>query len=211
MNHGRSVWPAVVAFLLPLAVARADDPPALPDHATLSLEWQPTADAPPAPPRPRAFGAEGSQWWTASVGAAYDFEESTDFNVRVAYSYFLINDVEFSLELNGWYFNQPGDNAFGVNPAMTFRWHFIDKEPWTVYADIGIGVLAATSDVPAGGTSFDFTPKAGVGFTHRLGDSDNRLQVGVRWHHVSNARIFGSESNPARDGVMVYAGIQWPF
>jgi hypothetical protein len=211
MNHGRRVWPAILALGLLPSIAAADDARALPEHATLSLDWQPTDDQPAATARSHVFGDEGSQWWTIGGGAAYDFTASTDTNIRFAYSYFLIKDVEFSLELNGWYFNQPGDNAFGINPAINFRWHFIDKDPWTLYADVGIGVLAATDNVPAGGTSFDFTPKAGMGFTRRLGDSDARLQVGVRWHHVSNGRIFGTESNPARDGLMLYTGIQWPF
>ena len=129
-----------------------------------------------------------------------------------AYSYFLVKDVEFAAELNGWYFHQEGTDAGGINPAFVFRWHFYDDGEWTIYGDVGIGLLFATDNVPQGGTSFDFTPRVGGGFTRELDpDTRARLQVGVRWHHISNARINGSDNNPSRDAVMLYTGIQFPF
>lgn len=210
MNTRRRAWPLILAVLLPCADAAADDSPNVDSYPTLSLDRQPAPEQ-PVTTRSHTFGDEGSQWWTIAGGVADDFNHATDFNLRGAYSYFLIKDVEFSFELNTWYFHQPDDDAFGVNPSINFRWHFIDKDPWTVFGEVGIGLLAATDNVPSGGTSFDFTPRAGGGVTYRLGDSDSRLLLGLRWHHVSNGRIFGSESNPARDGLLVYAGIEWPF
>lgn len=178
--------------------------------ADFDLAHQP--EEPEAPAAKTRFGAGGSQWWTVSSGVASDFSKATDVNFRGAYSYFLVDNVELSGELNAWYFNQSGPNAIGLNPALVFRWHFYNEGPWTVFGDIGIGLLVATDSVPRDGTAFNFTPRLGIGFTRELDEeTQTRLQVGLRWHHVSNARILGEGDNPARDGLLLYAGLQFPF
>jgi len=159
----------------------------------------------------KPFGAASTQYFTYGAGFAYNFAEANDLNLRIAWSYFIVDDVEFSAELNAWYFNQPGDDALGINPAFVFRWHAYNDGDWTIFTDAGIGLLFSTDDVPQGGTSFNFTPRVGGGFTYRIGDDQTRLQVGLRWHHISNARIRGDSDNPARDAVMLYAGIMVPF
>jgi hypothetical protein len=181
-----------------------------------------SADEPKAPgqiesvPARLEFAAEGSKWLIFTTGFGHSLSDSVehagdDFNLAAAYSYFIVKDVEVNAELGFWNHNQPGDNAQSGNASIVFRWHFIDTGDWTVYADIGIGALVATSSVPSTGTDFDFTPRAGFGFTRRLGDSDARLMVGLRWAHFSNARINGDDNNPARDDVMLYAGVILPF
>ena len=131
-------------------------------------------------------------------------------------SYFLVDYVSLSFELNGMYFTQtPGSDAFGINFAMLLRWHFIVRDKWTVYADFGAGLLGTTERVPGpqpseprGGTKFNFTPQAGVGFTYAL-KNDMRLIGGLRWYHISNANT--QENNPGRDSIMLYVGVSLPF
>lgn len=161
-------------------------------------------------PAPVTFGAQGSKWWTIGAGVANDLSDATDINVHGAYSYFLAEDVEFAGELGLWYYGLE-DSSFGVNPNMVFRWHFFNNQKWTVYADMGIGVLLTTDDVPNDGTSFNFTPRAGVGFTRQIGESNTRWQLGLRWAHISNGRMSGDDDNPSRDSVMVYTGVVFPF
>ena len=156
------------------------------------------------------FGTKGTRWWTFGGGIADDLNESTDYNLRVAWSHFLATDIEFSLEANGWYFDQPGDNTFGINPAFVFRWHLYNEGNWSVFGDVGIGFLVTTDDTPDKGTSFNFTPRIGAGVTYRVSE-DVRLQFGLRWHHISNARLEGDSENPARAGVLLYAGVMIPF
>lgn len=161
-----------------------------------------------------AFLEPGHTRLTFGGGVAWALEsddESTDYNLFVTWSRFLVQDIEIRLEGGLWYFDQEGDTAFGFNPSFTFRWHLIKSDPWTIFADAGIGVLLASDDVPSGGTSFNFMPRAGGGVTYRLNDVGHRLELGVRWHHVSNARVTGDSNNPDRDGVMVYAGFSIPF
>jgi hypothetical protein len=160
---------------------------------------------------PSRYGAEGTEWILFGGGAAYDFKESTDINVNVAYSVFLIDDVEWVLELSGWYHAQEGDDAASINPVMEFRWHFYNKGDTSFFLNGGIGLLAATDNVPDGGTSLDFTPRAGVGLTHRIGHDGARLIAGLRWHHISNARFNGEDRNPSRDAPMIYVQMAVPF
>lgn len=162
---------------------------------------------------PGEFTRAGSTWLTIGVGVAPDFSDNTDYNAHLAWSKFLVDDVEFMLELGGWYHDQPDDDAFGFNPNLVFRWHFLKSEDlaWTVYADAGIGVLFATDDVPQGGTNFNLMPRVGAGVTRRITDEGARLILGVRWHHISNARVHGQDENPSRDAPMFYAGVSFPF
>lgn len=161
------------------------------------------------------YGHAGAQALTFGGLYANNFQDANDFNLHIAYSNFLADDLEFAVELGGWFFNQPGEDTGGISGSMVFRWHFwhADDYDWSVFADVGIGLLGAFDNVPEGGTSFDFLPRAGVGFTKALDDSAYapRLMLGVRWHHISNARIEGNENNPARDSIAVYAAIVFPF
>jgi hypothetical protein len=162
------------------------------------------------------FGSEGSRWWTVTGGwsrglSSDQTSKGDDVNLSGSLSWFIVRNVSVDAELGAWYHSQPGDDAASLNPSMVFRWHFVNTGDWTLYADLGIGVLMATDAVPATGTAFDFTPRAGLGFTRRLGESDTRLVVGLRWAHFSNARIHGDDDNPARDGLMAYGGLTFPF
>lgn len=164
-----------------------------------------------------AWGEPG-RWWGGVIGGyARSISgpgDSNDFNAAFTLSTFLATRFELLMEFGGWYFNQDGDDALGANFNLLFRWHFLtfgERDDWTVFVDGGAGILGTTENVPPGGTGFNFTPRAGFGFTHRLDESDARLIFGLRWHHISNARIEGDSRNPGRDGAFVYAGVQFPF
>lgn len=170
-----------------------------------------SADTPAATRVTPEYASAESLWWTLGTGVAYDFDGSTDLPLRGAISYFLGDGIELSGEVAGWYFAQEGDDAAGLSGSVIFRWHFYRKDPWTVYVDTGIGLMGATDDVPADGTSFNFMPQAGAGITRRLNEDGMRLQAGLRWHHISNARVTGDDDNPDRDAPMVYVGLIFPF
>jgi len=164
------------------------------------------------------YARADSHAWTIGGGVAYDGDEAIDGGVFGAYSYFLEDGVEFSGELGGLYLSNPetdrssgGPEALGLNASMIFRWHFVRTERWTVYADFGIGLMGTTEEIPGDGTDFNFTPRAGAGVTRRITDGGVRLQAGVRWAHISNARIKGDDDNPSRDSAMLYVALVFPF
>lgn len=171
-------------------------------------------EEPAKAPGPMPFGTAGNSLFTLGAGVAFssnDDGSSTDSNAYIAWNYFLINDLEFSLEAGLWYFNQPGPDQWGGSGTLAFRWHFVNKRTWSLFLEAGVGLLGASGEVPTGGTSFDFMPRAGGGFTYEFTPGGPRLQGGVRWYHVSNARINGDSNNPGRDGVMLFAGVMFPL
>lgn len=175
------------------------------------------AGAPGAPAPEKIEFLMPGRWWGGFIGgyARGISDQSNDFNAAFTLSTFLIERLELLMEFGGWYFNQPEDDAVGFNWNLIFRFHvftFGDRKDWTVFLDGGAGLLVTTDVVPAGGTGFNFTPRAGFGFTHRLSDeSETRLVLGLRWHHISNARINGDDRNPGRDGINLYVGLEFPF
>ncbi|MDP1662423.1 MAG: acyloxyacyl hydrolase [Phycisphaerales bacterium] len=191
----------------------------------LAMVQQPETAAPPAAAASTGvpFGdfKKGQPYvWYLSVGAGFaaDGDPGTHSDAFVAASTFIGEWLEVQLEGSGWYFDQEPDSTFGGGIAVNLRWHFWhgaygggEGHDWTAYIDAGIGMIFSGDDVPSGGTSVNFAPRAGVGFTARLGDTETRLVGGVRWHHMSNARTDGDSNNPDVNAPMFYLGLQWPL
>lgn len=160
------------------------------------------------------FGATGSQWVGLGFGAASN-GDNLDMNLYGRYEYFIAQDIEMIGELGVWNYDQAGKDATGFNTSFVMRYHWYHKGRWTMYVDGGIGLLFSTDPVNRSGSdegsSFNFTPRFGGGFTRAIGSQGARMEVGLRWAHVSNARIGGNNDNPGRDGLMLYAGIILPF
>lgn len=158
------------------------------------------------------FGIKGQKHWYIQGAAATTLDRNESRPSRfalagVGLSKFLFNGHSINLELNTIYFNQPDDDALGLNLALLMRWHFLRKPNWSLYVDGGAGVMGTTSDVPSRGASFNFTPQAGAGASIKL-NHQKRLLLGLRWHHISHADLFGS--NPGRDSIMGYVGLKLP-
>ena len=212
----------LLPFVLVALVAGPEEP--APEGRAVSalarLEFRPqdleVGDPQDPTPAPHAFGEKGSWRWSVVGGGAAEFEESQNrFGlVGGGLSYFIIENLSLELGLNLLYFDQT-DDAWGANFTLLGRWHFLTDDRWTIYVDGGAGVMGTTDRVPSpdfreprGGGNFTFTPQAGVGFSHEL-DNDARFLLGVRWHHISNARI--RDSNPPRDSFFIYAEVSFPF
>jgi hypothetical protein len=200
------------AATLTLRPAELSLSPVQESTSTNVLKDEPATETPKSEePKGRfRFGDAGSTWITLGGGAADNFK-NVDINIFGRYGHFIAQDIELFGELGAWAYSQPGKDATGFNLSMVVRWHWFDCGKWTSFLDAGIGVLATTRPVPPGGTAFDFTPRLGGGFTRQITDDGLRLELGIRWAHVSNARISGNAENPGRDSIMVYAGLIFPF
>lgn len=218
MNRHRPSHAAVfAAALLACTSAASASDVALPSGARLDLQPEaapaPAAEAPlrdAAQPPPR-FGAAGTWWWALGGSFADDLDSNQDFGIYGSIRYFIAEDWEFGGQLNLRYIKQEGEDVFGINPVMVIRYHFYKTENWTVFADAGIGVMGSTDTVPEGSTSFNFTPRVGVGVTRQIDDSGTRLEAGLTWMHISNARIKGDRNNESRDAPQVYIGVVFPL
>ena len=170
----------------------------------------PTSPAPSQEPLSTArFGAEGTWRWQLLGGFADDFDDDAQqIQFGASLSWFFVDDLSIDFQLDGDFIDQPVDDAWGIGGTILFRWHAINTETWSIYGDFGSGLLATTVNTPAGGSSFNFTPQAGGGFSFEIAP-DVRLMVGARWYHISNANT-GAE-NPGRNSLMGYVMISLPF
>lgn len=180
-----------------------------------ALKQDGTPEAPAAPAGTALstpdFGAAGT--WRANLlgGVISDFSTTTGGEFRAEFEYFLVD--RFSLvptfEIGG-FVQDGGDDPLLVSGALLLRWHFLEGNGWTVFADAGVGVAYLTGDLPPGTNSIKFSPQIGAGFTLELAEgSATRLIGGVRWYHLSNART--AESNDGFDGAEAYLGLSFPF
>ncbi len=157
------------------------------------------------------FGSQDTQHLMFGSMVGPDFRGNVDVSVHGQYTYFVIDDFEVGVEAAFWGFFQD-DSTVGVSTSLVMRYHFYQAERWSAFAEAGMGVMAAGDDVPDTGTSFNLMPRFGAGLTWQMfEDSSTRLITGLRWHHISNARMKGEEDNPARDGPGLYVGLLYDF
>lgn len=158
------------------------------------------------------FGAKGSWWWSIGGGAGFGAPDSGgDYTAHFGLHTFLVDDFELTMEFGPWYFDQDVDDAIAGAFNLMFRWHFVNKERYSVFAEAGAGLMVASDEVPDGGSEFNFMPRVGVGMTWRFSEGPSRLIVGARWQHISNGRLYGDDRNPGRDTAMIFTGIMIPF
>jgi hypothetical protein len=152
--------------------------------------------------------------WAVEVDGSYitpiRFSDDTFYEGSVLASYYFGDDVSIGAEIQGYFVDQPGDNAliFGGGPLL--RWHFYEAERFSLFADVGIGASIADHTVPAGGTHFNWTGKGGVGATIELRRGVH-LVGGGRFFHISNGNLHGRDQNPSQDGIQGYVGVMFTF
>lgn len=185
-----------------------------PALAALAAGSEPVPEPPP-PPKP--FGEQDSWRWYIQGGAGLDVTDAGNqlYLLGGGVSYFVVNDLSINFELNGLGVLQAGDDAAGVNLGFLVRFHFVNRRTWSLYGELGAGILGTTADVPGpsaaeprGGTQFSFTPQIGGGVTVQV-RPDVHLMAGARWFHISNANTWAD--NPGRDSILFYAGVTVPF
>jgi hypothetical protein len=164
------------------------------------------ATAPAAGSRP--FGAKDSWRWQVLGSWMNDFDAANQIEAEWSASWFFMQGVSMDFGLSGDAILQPGTDAGGGGASLMFRWHFLMKDKWSLFADAGCGMLFTNEPVPSDGGRVNFTPRVGVGGTLDVG-GDARLMAGVRWYHISNANT--GQENPGRDSVQIFAGVSFPF
>ena len=155
-----------------------------------------------------SFGAAGSWQWHVVGSWISNFDRDNFGKIGGGVDWFFLENISMGLSLDGSYYDQVGENAWGIGLNLLFRWHFLTGEKWSIYVDGGCGILGTTNDVPFNGSSFNFTPQAGAGFTYEICEG-TRLMTGARWYHISNARTYSE--NPGLDAMQLYGGVTFSF
>ena len=168
-----------------------------------SAKSAPTKDNAPA-----KFGAKGSWRWELEGSWMNDFDSDNQLQGAWYASWFLIDNFSFDFGPEVAWFSQGGGNTWGAGPAFMFRWHFLARDTWSIYADAGVGLMFSGANVPSSGSSVNFTPRIGVGASFEVAQNA-RILTGIRWAHISNANV--ADNNDGRNSIQLYAGISLPF
>ncbi len=125
--------------------------------------------------------------------------------------YYVFDNLSLSLEAAGYRITQSSaKNAWMYGISGVLRHHLLQFDRTTFFIDASFGPVEATERVPGGGTYFNFATRTGLGATFQIREHLHLLG-GVRYFHLSNARIEGSERNPSINGVEGFLGLMWTF
>ncbi|MEX0806915.1 MAG: acyloxyacyl hydrolase [Candidatus Binatia bacterium] len=153
--------------------------------------------------------AAGKWLFTGYGSAAVGKTSRQIYAARWGLGYHVANDLSLNLEGVGYLINQER-NTGAIGLDLLPRWHYLRSERWSMYADGGGGVIYSGKRMGNSGTHFNFTLQGGVGATYDAGHQITPM-AGIRWFHISNARIQGKARNVGFDSPLLYLGLMFPF
>lgn len=173
-----------------------------------------TAPAPSQPSRLPAAFPKGT--WDLEAGGSfawefypYDHEKIATGSIGVGY--YLADDFSATLRVPVSHVRQPETrDATMVGLDLQLRYHFLQRDRFTLFGDLIGGLAQATHEVPPGGTFFNFTVQGGIGATWRIADHVD-LVGGFHVFHLSNAAIRGINRNPDLNAAQPYLGVMFTF
>lgn len=169
-----------------------------------SQETRPAAPAEQFAAGTFTLGLEGSY-------AQYVGEEEQHYTTAgVSVGYMPWDRWEFDLCVRGYYIAQSGENAAGAAVEIMGRTYLYETATYSIYIDGGGGRVWLNAPTPPGGTSYNYTARIGPGIAIRL-DDRKYLMTGVRYFHLSNGRVHGTENNPSYNGIEGYVGLLFTF
>jgi hypothetical protein len=128
------------------------------------------------------------------------------YSGTIGIGYCFIPNNTLTSEFNGLYGAQPGQDIAAVGWDLLLRTRLIGGKDWNLFGDFGAGIYEASHRIPPTGTDFNLTFKSGLGDTVRLG-GQTYLLSGVRYEHLSNARMDGAARNPSLNAIEGYVGL----
>lgn len=155
--------------------------------------------------------AEGTHAWGVLLGRSRDPSLGRIIALQVEHSRFVRDGLSISIggtfgyaEADAW-----RDGVLG-GPEAGIRWHLLRDSRASVFLDGGAAMLFQQHPLTRESLRFNFDLKAGLGATLRLDDRTS-LIGGLRWHHLSNARVRGRSRNLGYDGPMLSIGLLRTF
>jgi predicted porin len=156
--------------------------------------------------------------WTVDLYASYNASVAKGESVSsgvAGVSYYFAERHAVRAEVVGHFLDNDGDSpdaddswAPGANIGL--RWHFHERDRLTLFIEGIAGLFYGQHNFPKGGTHFNFNEQFGLGATYRI-DGNVHFLGGVRYMHISNARIRGADENPSYDGLGGYVGVLFNY
>jgi hypothetical protein len=128
------------------------------------------------------------------------------YSGTVGLGYYFIPHNSLSLEFIGMHGAEPDQNVTVLGGGLMLRTHLIEEQHWSLLIDFGPDLYESNHRIPPTGTDFNFSFQTGVGGTVHLWDNTNLL-TGVRYLHISNARLDGPLRNPSLNAIEGYMGL----
>lgn len=156
--------------------------------------------------------------WTTQFHGAYFHSVVDDediYNAVASAGYYFDHKHVFRVELLGYRLDQEGtgddaDDATGMGVNLGLRYHFLERERLSLFFEGIAGLFYGHRNFPEGGTHFNFNEQLGLGATLRMRDNLH-LIGGVRFIHISNARIRGEDENPSFNGLGGFVGVMFTY
>jgi hypothetical protein len=168
------------------------------------------AEEPAVPPI--TLFPKGTVVYTAEADYAHSFDLSPARleSGRVGAGYYFFDNFALNAELGGYSVQQPGPDSLISEFDIKLRHHIYNSGRFSLYLDAGGGVAYATAPTPAGGTYYNYTIQTGPGVAWELSDH-LFLMGGVRYWHLSNARLEGPVRNPSINAIEGYVGVMFKY
>lgn len=163
-----------------------------------------------APPATDPF-AEDARWWSVSGGVSVDNRLGQIHLVQAGLGCVLAPDlgVHAGVTLGYAHALRTKDHLVG-GPQVGAIWRLAHAGRWSGYLEGLAGAVVHEEPMTDESLPFNFDLQAGLGAGYALGGG-SVLRGGVRWHHLSNARIRGKPRNLGYDGPLVYVGVAVPY
>jgi len=94
--------------------------------------------------------------------------------------------------------------ALGLTPIAAYDLKALSLPHW--YIEGGVGLFYTDVSVPGFGSHWVFSPQLGLGRSVAI-DARHRIQVKLRYHHLSNAYL--SQDNTSIDSLMLMVGMEF--
>jgi hypothetical protein len=148
--------------------------------------------------------------WTFSTYGAFAAVPSSDreniYSGVIGLGYYFIPNNSLSIELTGLTATQDGNDVTGGGANLLLRTNLLNTSAFSGFIDFGPGIVQTNHRFPEGGTDFNFYFKTGFGAEIHLSNRTDLL-TGIRYLHVSNARIDGPARNPSINTIEAYLGV----
>jgi hypothetical protein len=127
---------------------------------------------------------------------------------RLGIGYYAAEQFAFRAELTSYGVSTSDGDAAAVQGSLGFRHHVYQIGPTSLFIDVDFGLFEAAHRVPSHGTDFNLTFDTGVGLERPIADNLD-LVAGIRYFHLSNARLEGPDRNPSLNGPQAFIGISF--
>lgn len=151
--------------------------------------------------------ARGTRLVSASIGASRDADIGSIRAGQFGVDSYLRDNLAVHVGLTVAYADpktQP--NGIYGGPQAGVRWHVVARADWSAYLDCLVAPVLHEHSLTPESLRFNFDLEGGAGVTRRLSDTTH-LAGGLRWQHLSNARVRGKSRNLGYDAPQAYLGV----